>query len=111
MPPARRTGEKHTDAERKKISARILSKIQKKGVASVLSDTQDLLSVLLLATDDPAYVAVRKAALEEKRQKDQREEQTRARASQSQSMEMRPVHVAIGKGATQVYWKEVPKKK
>lgn len=103
--------QRHTDAERKKISARILSKIQKKGVASVLSEVQDLLSVLLLATDDPAYVAVRKAALEENRQKDQREEQTRARASQSQSMEMRPVHVAIGKGATQVYWKEVPKKK
>ena len=102
---------RHTDAERKKISNRILSKIRKKGVASVLAEVQDLLSVLLLATNDPAYVAVRKAVLEEKQAKDQREEQKRARASQSQSTEMRPVHVAIGKGATQVYWKEVPKKK
>lgn len=67
------------DVERQKMSKLILSKIGRKGVQAVLAEPRDLLSVLLLGADDPAYVAVRKAALEERRRKEQHEEQKRER--------------------------------
>lgn len=99
--------EEEQDAKmRRKTSRRLLKKIEQCGVEAVLADLQDMLSVLLLFTDDPAYIAVRCAAEEEKRCK-----QLASKKHTRDTIEMRPVHVAIGKGATQVYWREVKRKK
>lgn len=107
-------GEKNSQIQqlmRQYQSHRILLKMSRQGVQSVLDDANDLYSLVLLRPDDPARRAVLPAVREwkkeedrKKAEKERKEESERKRQRQSYAMETRPEHVAIGKGATMVHW-------